>query len=482
MRIILIIVALFFVLPVISETCLAAEENQAEQPNIIVVFIDDMGYGDIGPFGSDTPTPHLDTLAKEGRRFTNFVVSSAVCSASRSAIMTGCYHRRVDIDGALYPGAKVALNPNEETVAEVCKKKGYATACFGKWHLGEKEPFLPTNQGFDEYLGLPYSNDMWPNHPTNKSFPPLPLIEATKEAGAKIIDSDVSAEKMKELTTMYTERAVAFIEKNKENPFFIYLPHTMVHVPIFVSDKFAGKSGKGVYGDVVMEIDWSIGEIVSALKRNGLDKKTLIVFTSDNGPWLSYGNHAGTAGPLREGKGTSFEGGIREPTIFWLPGQIPADTTCTELAATIDILPTVAKIIGADLPDKKIDGKDIRPLLFGETEGAETEKSPHTAYAIYYGGKLQAVRDTRWKLVFPHSHTSLSGREGGKDGQPAHYDIVKTDLALYDLRNDVGETTDVKDQYPEIVKRLSLAADEFRSDLGEGNVKGPGVRPAAVVE
>jgi len=455
-----------------------------ETPNIVVIFIDDMGYGDIGPFGSDIPTPNLDRLAVEGRRFTNFIVSSGVCSASRAALMTGCYHRRVDIAGALGPGANIGLHPDEETIAEVCKKKNYATACFGKWHLGDYPEFWPLNQGFDEYFGLPYSNDMWPLHPDvvklppdaeerKRRFPPLRLIE-----GSTRQEEIVTAERQKNLTTWYTERAVKFIEKNKDRPFFLYLPHSMVHVPLFVSDKFAGKSGKGLFGDVVMEIDWSVGKIVGTLRRLNLDKKTLVVFTADNGPWLSYGNHAGTAGPLREGKGTSFEGGVREPTLFWWPGRIPANSICDQLASTIDILPTVAHLIGTVLPEKKIDGKDIRPLLFGEPNAV----SPHEAFAIYYNRQLQAIRDTRWKLVFPHQYRTMGGQEPGKDGTPGKYAQRQSPLALYDLQNDIGETTDCSATHPEVVKRLQAAADAVRADLGEGNQRGPGVRPAGKIE
>jgi len=447
----------------------------ATTPNIVVFFIDDLGYGDIGPFGGDIPTPNLDRLAAEGRRFTNFLVSSPVCSASRSALMTGCYHRRVGISGALGPGSPVGLHPDEETLAEICKKKNYATACFGKWHLGDHPEFWPLQQGFDEYFGLPYSNDMWPFYPDQQhaNFPPLRLIE-----GATRHEEIVTGKMQKNLTTWYTERGIKFIEQNKDQPFFLYLPHNMVHVPLYVSDKFDGKSGKGLFGDVVMEIDWSVGEIVNTLRRLNLDKNTLVIFTSDNGPWLSYGNHAGSAGPLREGKITSFEGGVREPTLFWFPGRIPANSTCDQLASTIDILPTVAHLIDAPLPEKKIDGKDIRPLMFGETNA----KSPHEAFAIYFSRQLQAVRDTRWKLVFPHHYLTMEGQTPGKDGMPGQYALRQTPLALYDLDKDIGETTDCSDEYPEIVQRLQAAADAIRAELGEGDMMGPGVRPAGIIE
>ncbi|MGL4942137.1 MAG: sulfatase family protein [Thermoguttaceae bacterium] len=450
-------------------------ENAAasDGPNIIVIFIDDMAYADIGSFGSAIPTPNLDRLASEGRRFTNFVVSSAVCSASRSALLTGCYHRRVGITGALGPNVRIGLDPDEETIAEVCKKRGYATACFGKWHLGHRSPFLPTEQGFDRYFGLPYSNDMWPYHPESSQYPALPLIE-----GTQIINPSVDAETMRNLTTWYTERAVAFIEENRDRPFFLYMPHTMVHVPLAVSDKFAGKSNHGLFGDAVMEVDWSVGEVVDAVRRCGLERKTFILFTSDNGPWLSYGDHAGSALPFREGKGTSFEGGIRVPTIAWFPERIPAGTTCNELASTIDVLPTVAHLIGAELPSRKIDGCDIRPLLFGEPDA----KSPHDALAIYYADQLQAIGDTRWRLVFPHTYRTLGGRTGGSGGKPVKYENKQTELALYDLDNDIGQTTDVQAAHPEVVARLKSAANEIRAELGEGNNFGPGVRRPRMIE
>ncbi len=442
-----------------------------EPPNIVVIFMDDMGYADIGPFGSDVPTPNLDRMAAEGRRFTNFIVPSAVCSASRSALMTGCIHRRVGISGALGPQSPLGLSPEEETIAEICKKKNYATACFGKWHLGNHPDFWPLNQGFDEYFGLPYSNDMWPRHAENPGgYPPLRLIE-----GNERLPEIVTGEMQKKLTTWYTERAVKFIEANKDRPFFLYVPHSMVHVPIFVSEKFEGKSGKGLFGDVVMEVDWSVGQILDTLKRLNLDEKTLVVLTSANGPWRSYGNNAGSAAPFREGKGTSFEGGIREPTLFRWPGKIPAGSQCDQLASTIDILPTVARLIDAPLPEKKIDGKDIRPLMFGEPGAV----SPHEAFPIYYNRKLQAVRDNRWKLILPHQYRTMEGQEPGKDGVPGKYVNIKIPMSLYDLSNDIGETTDVSEKYPEVVKRLQEATEAIRADLGDGDKMGPGVRPAA---
>ncbi|HEX6984247.1 MAG TPA: sulfatase, partial [Planctomycetaceae bacterium] len=398
--------AVIAVLP--SSPAPAAEA--AARPNVIVVFCDDLGYADIGPFGAKVDTPHLDRMAAEGRRFTDFYAAQAVCSASRAALLTGCYPNRVGILGALGPRAKHGLNPEETTIAELLKAEGYATAIYGKWHLGDQAPFRPTEHGFDEYFGLPYSNDMWPLHPDLVRLPPqarerksrypdLPLWEGDA-GGHRVVNTKVTPDDQKNLTAWYTERAVAFIDAHRDEPFFLYVPHSMPHVPIFASDKFAGKSGHGLYGDVVQELDWSVGQILDAVRWHGIEEKTLVLFTSDNGPWLSYGDHAGSAGPLREGKGTAWEGGQREPTIFWWPGTVPAGTTCSEPCGTIDLLPTVAALAGAALPERPIDGKNITPLLRGD-EGA---RSPHEAFFYYWGDALHAVRSGDWKLHFPHDY------------------------------------------------------------------------------
>jgi len=441
-------------------------------PNFVVVFTDDQGYQDLGVFGSpDIKTPNIDGMAREGVRFTDFYVSQAVCSASRAALMTGCYSNRVGILGALGPGSKIGINPEERTIAEVLKQKGYATAIYGKWHLGHLPKFLPTQHGFDDYFGLPYSNDMWPYHPTaGDRFPDLPLI-----AGTKVINPKVTPKEQTQLTTWYTERAVKFIEKSKDEPFFLYVPHSMPHVPLFVSDKFKGKSKRGLYGDVIMEIDWSVGQILATLKRLNLDDNTLVIFTCDNGPWLSYGTHGGSALPLREGKGTMWDGGCREPFVARWPGKIPAGLVQREMAATIDILPTLAALAGAKLPKHTIDGKDITPLLTGK-KGAKT---PHDAYYFYYGRQLQAVRSGQWKLHLPHGYRSLNGRIGGKGGTPVRYEQLKTGLALYDLKNDISETTDLATKHPEIVSRLRAIAEKARKELGDSATKqqGKGVRP-----
>jgi len=446
-------------------------------PNFVIVFIDDMGYADIGPFGAQGyETPHLDRMAEEGRVFTDFYVTQAVCSASRAGLMTGCYNVRVGILGALAHRANHGISAGEMTLAEVVKQKGYATACYGKWHLGHHPTFLPTSNGFDDYLGLPYSNDMWPFHPTaGDRFPNLPLIE-----GTRVIDADVTGEDQNQLTTRYTERAVRFIEKNKDRPFLVYVPHSMVHVPLYVSDKFRGKTERGLFGDVVAEVDWSVGQILDTLRKHQLDKNTMVIFTADNGPWLSYGDHAGSALPLREGKGTMFDGGCREPTLMWWPGRIPAGTVCREPAMTIDVLPTIAHLVGAKLPDHTIDGKNIWPLIAGEP-GAQ---SPHEAYFFYYGRQLQAVRMGKWKLHFPHKYRTLAGRPGGTGGTPVPYEQAEIGLALFDLENDVGETTDVAAEHPDVVAAIRKLADRMRAELGDSATKqkGSGVREPGRLE
>lgn len=434
---------------------LSCGKKSSRLPNIVIIFIDDQGYADVGVFGAKgTKTPNIDRMAAEGVLFTDFYAAQAVCSASRAALLTGCYPNRIGIQGALNHRADYGINDNEMTIAELVKQKGYATGIFGKWHLGHHPQFLPTRHGFDEYFGLPYSNDMWPFHPENPGgYPDLPLFDQEE-----IVEYNPD---MNQLTTRYTERAVRFIEKNKDRPFFLYVPHTMAHVPLGVSDKFKGKSEQGMYGDVTMEIDWSVGQILETIKKNGLDENTLVIYTSDNGPWISYGDHAGSAGPLREAKGTTWEGGQREPTVMRWPGKIPAGTVCHEPAMTIDLFPTIAGLIGAKLPDHKIDGLDIWPLIVGE-KGA---KSPHDALYFYWGNDLQAIRSGDWKLHFPHKYRTLNGRPGGHGGIPVKYEIAETDTALYNLRQDIGEKNNVAAEHPDIVKRLTAMAESFNEEF-----------------
>ena len=460
---------------------------QKNLPNIVFILCDDMGYGDLSCFGATQyKTPNLDKMASSGVRFTNFYVSQAVCSASRAGLLTGCYSNRVSIAGALSPTSTIGLNPEEETIAEVLKKRGYKTAAYGKWHVGRQKKFLPLQQGFDEYFGLPYSNDMWKYNPGNNpakheinpkkaAYPPLYLIE-----GNENIREIKTMEQQAQLTTMYTERAVSFIEKNKNNPFFIYLANSMPHVPIAASSKFKGKSEQGLYGDVIMEIDWSVGEIMKELEKTGLDKNTLVIFTSDNGPWLNFGNHSGSAGGLREGKGTSWEGGQRVPALMKWPGKIPEGIICNKIASTIDILPTLANITDAPLPAKKIDGVNILPLMLGDEKANPRE----VFYYYYHANWLEGVRKNQWKLVFPHKTRTYEGFAPGMDGKAGEVADVNVGYSLYDMRRDPGERYDVKEYYPEVVEELKKLANEARKELGDGllNIKGARVREPGKAE
>lgn len=445
-------------------------------PNFVIIFCDDMGYADIGPFGAEGyRTPHLDRMAREGMKFTDFYVGRSFCTPSRAALLTGCIPTRIGIGGNFGPKSTTGLNPDEMTIAEVLKQKGYATACFGKWHLGHMPKFLPPNQGFDEYFGIPYSNDMWPFHPgvrhlpmeqRLKRWPHLPLYE-----GTKVINPRVMPEDQVHLTMRLFERAVTFIEKQRDKPFFVYLPSPQPHVPLFVSKKYEGKTERGLFGDVISEIDWGVGRINEALKKHGIDENTIVVFTSDNGPWLSYGDHAGSAKPLREGKGTNFEGGFRVPCLMRWPGRIPAGKVCGEMAGTIDLLPTFARLAGAPLPGKTIDGKDISDLMFGKPDA----KTPHEVFYHYDGGnRLMALRSGKWKLMFPQSYNSPLPGEGGIPGKGRRKNL---ELSLFDLENDIGETTNVAAEHPGIVARLQRYADQIRKDLGHGKEAGPGRRP-----
>lgn len=461
----LLLTAAFIVWACLASTSTAADRS----PNVVLVFVDDLGYGDLSCYGAEGwKTPNLDRVAKEGVKFTDFYVAQAVCSASRAALLTGCYANRVGINGALGPSSRIGISDKETTLGNMFQSKGYATGIVGKWHLGHLPPFLPTRHGFDQYFGLPYSNDMWPHHPEAKpgTYPPLPLYE-----NEKIINPNMTGDDQSKLTEQYTERAVEFITKNQNSPFFLYVAHTFPHVPLYVGKKFAGSSQDGLLGDVIQELDWSCGEILNTLKKLDLDDNTLFIFISDNGPWLSYGNHAGTAGPLREGKGTAWDGGVRVPCLARWPGQIPAGKEQTEPAMTIDILPTLAELIGAKLPDHPIDGKNIWPL-FQCRPGA---KSPQEAYYFYYKvNELHAVRSGRWKMVLDHTYRRMDGQKPGKDGIPGKYRMEKAGLALYDLQDDLAERYNLAEQKPEIVERLNTYVEKARADLGDSLTKNPG--------
>ena len=466
-------IALALAMLLLSTACnSAAQTTEKRPPNIVIFFADDMGYADLSCYDSTLcTTPNLDQLARRGMRFTSFYVSEAVCSASRSSMMTGCYAQRVSVRSALGPTSKVGLHPDETTIAELVKPLGYATCAIGKWHLGYQKQFLPTSQGFDEYLGLPYSNDMWPYHygdhdrgkvgPGN--FPDLPLVD-----GTETIERNPQQDS---LTPRYTERALDFIDRNYDQPFLLYFAYSHPHVPIAASNAFKGSTGKGLYADMVAEIDDSVGRVVRRLDEYGLTDNTIVIFTSDNGPWTRFGNHAGETGPLRGDKGTTFEGGVRVPGIFCYPGNIPAGTESAAIASTLDILPTLAAFTGAALPEKKIDGHSLAPLLRGQTT-----QSPTQAFYYYYGGQLQAVRVGDWKLHVPHSWRRVV--EKGKDGQPGPEEHIKIELSLFNLKDDIGESNNVAKEHPEIVEQLMKVVEEARTELGDAITKrqGTGVR------
>jgi arylsulfatase A len=428
-------------------------------PNFIIIFTDDQGYGDLGVFGAtDIATPNIDQMAREGITFTDFYVGSPVCIPSRASLLTGCYSKRVGLQqGVLFPNDKRGLHPDETTIADLLKGKGYSTACIGKWHLGRPSELLPTNQGFDYYFGVPYSNDMILIHPVSNSmggFPPLPLMR-----NEEVIEAPVD---QTTLTGRYTEEAIHFIEKNKEKPFLIYLAHSMPHYPCHSSEDFTDSSKRGDYGDSVQEIDHGVGEIIETLQNLGIDDNTLIVFTSDNGPWKSAqtvnfinmggDGTTGSALPLSGWKGQTLEGGMRVPAVMRWPGHLPANTRCDELACTLDLLPTIAGLVSADLPlDRVIDGKDISKLMKAPSSG-----SPHD-YFYYYSSvtkNLNAVRDAQgFKLHF------WQDPEGyGNDGP---YKVKE----LYFLPDDIDESDNLYTKRPDVVKRLTEAAKAFDAEL-----------------
>lgn len=460
-------------------------------PNVVLIFVDDLGYADLGCYGAKgIRTPHLDQLAAQGTRFTSFYVAQAVCTASRAALLTGVYPNRVGMGGALNHTSTTGIHPSETLLSDLFKRRGYATAIFGKWHLGHHPPFLPTRRGFDEWLGIPYSNDLGPLHPVTAGLPPLPLYE-----NEKVVETDPD---QAQFTQRFTARAVSFIERNRDKPFFLYVPHVMPHVPIFASEKFRGRSAGGLYGDVVEELDWSVGEIMATLRRLELDESTLVIFASDNGPWHSYGNHAGSAGPFRSGKLTAFEGGHRTPFIARWPVRVPAKRVSDELITAMDLHATLARMIDAKLPTTHYDGLDLRPLLFGQSNAKGRDE-----FWYYSTAELHAVRQGAWKLHLPHEYLELAAAPG-RDGKPSNfgqivpgatgsiqnsglrgiasrhgYTFEKIGAALYNLADDPGETKDVAAAHPEIVARLQRVAAHARADLGDAltNVKPTHARP-----
>lgn len=438
-------------------------------PNIVLINLDDAGNGDFSFKGAvGYLTPNIDRLASEGMSMTNFYAAQPISGASRAGLMTGCYPNRIGFAYAPNPGCPTGISDKEETMAELLRDRGYATAIFGKWHLGDAEKFLPLQHGFDEYYGLPYSNDMWPYHPQYE-FPDLPLIEGNRIIG---YNTDQSR-----LTTDYTEKSVDFIRRSVSSgkPFFLYLAHSMPHVPLAVSDKFKGKSGQGLYGDVMMELDWSVGEVMAALEETGQCGNTVVILTSDNGPWANYGNHAGSSGGLREAKATTFNGGLKVPCVFWWKGRIPSGTVCNDLMSNIDILPTVVEMTGAEMPELPIDGISMAPVILGEKTGLLRKD----LCLYYHRNSLEAVTDGYYKLVFPHKYVSYETYVPGNDGMPGKLGEKEVaECELYDLRRDPGERVNVYPLYPEVVARLKEAADRCRAELGDDltGVDGPGRR------
>jgi len=441
------------------------------KPNFIVIYADDQGYGDLSCYGATKfKTPHIDKMRAEGMKFTDFYVTAPVCSPTRSSLMTGCYPRRVGMhQHVLFPHSTRGLNPKEITIAELLKKQGYATACVGKWHMGHQKKFLPTSQGFDYYYGIPFSNDMWlPANMTYASDAKLPdnFTDDQRKKGERkrstvpLMRNEEVIEypaNQAELTERYTREVIKFITANKGGPFFVYLPHTMPHYPLHISKKFKGSSGAGLFGDVIECIDWGVGEILKALKDLGIDENTLVVYTSDNGP------AAGSAGPLRGKKGSTWEGGMREPCVMRWPAKIPARSTCSEVATIMDLLPTLVKLAGGAAPkDRVIDGKDIFPLMAGRS-GA---KSPYEAFYYHTArGDLSAVRCGKWKL---HIKPPRSRR---RKNQPKVKPV--TGAQLFDLSTDINEAKNVAADNPDVVKKLTGLLKTFDEEI-KANLRAPG--------
>lgn len=451
---------ILFALPLVGIA--AGAEAKLERPNVILIYMDDMGYGDLGVTGASLyETPNIDRMAREGMLFTKFYTPATMSSASRLGLMTGCYPERVGTLGVLMPGSRRGINPQEEIIPELMKAAGYRTAMVGKWHLGDAPEFRPTAQGFDEFYGLLYSNDMWPysgskrgetNPKVTKKLPPLYLKDGDRDVReiARMKDQD-------ELTTLYTERAVEFIERNSSQPFFLYFAHAMPHIPLAVSDKFRGKSELGEYGDVMMEVDWSIGELIKALKRKKIDSNTLIIFTSDNGPWIKFGNASGSAGAMREGKFCVQEGGQHMFCIMRWPEMIREGAICNRLAATIDILPTLVEVTSGTMPREKIDGVSLLPLMKGESVWVRD---------FYVYGGLNAIRNHRYKLIAPHTYRSNQVAVWNPKSVYGIREVEITDYELYDLRHDPGEHYNIASKFPDIVEELKAELEKYRTQIG----------------
>jgi arylsulfatase A len=448
-------------LPILTAIIAGTPIQAADRkPNVVVIFIDDLGYGDIGPFGATKQkTPNLDRMAAQGMKLTSFY-AAPVCSVSRAQLLTGCYGARISVPSVYFPGGSHGLNPDEVTIAERLKPLGYATACIGKWHVGDQPAFLPTKQGFDQYFGIPYSNDMQrPEAGSSKAVSPLLRNEKVEEL--------LSDDQQSRIVERYTNEAIRFIEEKKDKPFFLYLPHTAVHTPIHPGEAFRGKSENGRFGDWVEELDASVGRILGTLEKLQIEKDTLVIFTSDNGPWLVKGPDGGSAGPLRGGKGSTWEGGVRVPTIAWWPGRISPGTTCNAVAGTIDLLPTAVALAGGNIPEiPKIDGRNIAPLLLGQSS-----ESPREAHFYFAGYTLQAVRQGPWKLALTPQAENL----GAKPSDPN-----QKQPRLYHLDREINERTNVAEEHPDVVARLKSLAEAISREIGGQNPSSR--RPAGFVE
>ncbi len=432
----------------------------AAPPNIVIIFMDDMGYGDLGAYGATKQkTPNLDRMASEGMKLTSFY-AAPVCSVSRAQLLTGCYGVRVDVPWVYMPGSPKGLNPQEHTIAERLKERGYATMCIGKWHVGDQPEFLPTRQGFDRYFGIPYSNDMQMKS-TESGQRVVPLMRDEK-VSELLVDEMQSS-----IVARYTEEAIEFITANKEKPFLLYLPHTAIHTPIYAGKDFRGKSNNGAVGDWIEEVDWSTGRLLDTLRDLKIAENTLVIFTSDNGPWLVQGSDSGSAGPLRGGKGSTWEGGVRVPTLAWWPGKIAPNSTVDAIAGTIDLLPTAVALAGGTLPEQPvIDGRDISPLLLGKTKTA-----PRDVHYYFHGYGLQAVRQGPWKLAIVPQTESM--------GKQTPADASTNVPRLYNLEKEIGERTNIADAHPEIVAKLTELAAKKAAEIAGENPSAR--RPAAEV-
>ena len=443
-------------------------ENET-RPNIVFILTDDLGYGDLSSYGSKTiNSKNIDQLAKDGVKLTSYYAAQPVCSASRAAVLTGVYPNRIGIHNAFGPNSNSGINHSELTLAEMLKENGYSTGIYGKWHLGSKKEYFPTNHGFDEFYGILYSNDMWRWHPEYpEGYPEDLLLYRNENPIMEIIDQS-------DLTKDITSESIDFIERNKNNPFFLYIAHPQPHVPLFVSKDFENITGNGLYADVITEIDYSVGRVLRSLEENGLTENTIVVFTSDNGPWLSYGNHSGSSGIYREGKGTTWEGGVRVPSIIKFPDKLKS-RVIDEPVMAIDWMPTFAELTNSKLSENKIDGKNIWPLLTGETSS-----SPHEKLYFYYRvNELHSIRMNDWKIHFTRTYRSLNGRPGGIDGIPVKYDMnVIEQNELYNLKNDPRELYNVYNEFPEIAKKMEELGERARNELGDNlsGKKGMGMR------